>query len=293
MQDDKPTCRVERWRGYVTSTFVLRTPDGGVFESRPYRWRKAADPPDAGDARHAYDELTAELEAAGWEVVGHGDAWYAAELTHASLAVALPEPEPEPPAARPAPAPAVEPRAVRPPAPPAPVVVPAEAAPRPSPAPPARRRRRRPLLVAGAVAVTAVAGVAAGTMLGPGRPAAAPPPSVQRHPHHARARTPATTAATTTAPPIVAVAAPPPRPARVVHVAIEATGDGSWVEVRRRSKTGPVLFAGVLEPGRTLRFSGSRLWARFGAAGNLRITQDGRPVALQGTYDKVFRQSRR
>jgi hypothetical protein len=51
-----------------------------------------------------------------------------------------------------------------------------------------------------------------------------------------------------------------------------------------------VLFSGVLEPGRKLRFAAPRLWARFGAAGHLRITQDGRPVTLQGTYDKVFRQ---
>jgi hypothetical protein len=28
--------------------------------------------------------------------------------------------------------------------------------------------------------------------------------------------------------------------------------------------------------------------ARFGAAANLHITQDGRRVVLQGTYDKVF-----
>lgn len=306
MQPETPTCRVERWRGYVTSTFVLRTPGGGVFESRPFRWRKAADPPDAGDARRAFDELAAELAAAGWTAVGHGDAWYAAELTHPSLAVApaaLPPPEPEPrptPAAPPAqasPAPVARPQPrpePRPePEPPAPVVVLAEAAPPAPAAPPPARKRRGPLLVAGAIGATAVAGVAAGALLGLGHSAAAPPPATTSTPTSTPRRTPKPKPRPKPAPVTTAAAAapaPPPRPKRRVHVAIEAVGEGSWLEVRRSSARGRVLFSGVLEPGRTLRFAAPRLWARFGAAGHLRITQDGRRVALAGTYDKLFRQ---
>jgi hypothetical protein len=78
-----------------------------------------------------------------------------------------------------------------------------------------------------------------------------------------------------------------------VHVAIAAVGRGSWLEVRRGSRNGDVLFSGMLVAGRTLRFAGARVWARIGAAANLRITEDGRPVALQGTYDKLFAARRR
>jgi hypothetical protein len=49
-----------------------------------------------------------------------------------------------------------------------------------------------------------------------------------------------------------------------------------------------VLFTGELAPGRTLHLAGTRLWGRFGAAGNLTITANGRPVRLLGTYEHVF-----
>ena len=69
---------------------------------------------------------------------------------------------------------------------------------------------------------------------------------------------------------------------------ISANGRRSWLEVRRGSATGPVLFTGELAPGRTLHLAGTRLWGRFGAAGNLTITSNGRPVRLLGTYEHVF-----
>jgi hypothetical protein len=34
------------------------------------------------------------------------------------------------------------------------------------------------------------------------------------------------------------------------------------------------------------------VWARFGAAGNLSVTADGKPVQLLGTFDKLFRPPR-
>jgi hypothetical protein len=71
-------------------------------------------------------------------------------------------------------------------------------------------------------------------------------------------------------------------------VRIVAFGNGSWLEVRRRSAGGQLLYEATLPTGGRLHFRGARLWARFGAAGNLSITVDGRPVALTGTQEKVF-----
>jgi hypothetical protein len=74
----------------------------------------------------------------------------------------------------------------------------------------------------------------------------------------------------------------------LVDVRITAHGNGSWVEVRRMSATGPVLYSTTLTDGQTLHARAPRVWARFGAASNLTITADGRPVSLHGTYDKLF-----
>ena len=83
-------------------------------------------------------------------------------------------------------------------------------------------------------------------------------------------------------------AAPAAPAAPRADVRIAAGGNGSWVEVRRGSKSGKLLYAGVLEGGKQLHFRGRRLWARFGAAGNLTVRANGKPVTLRGTYDKVF-----
>jgi len=291
-----PSCRIERWRGYTSSTFVLRTPAGETFESPSFRWRKSAEPPDEGDARRAYDELLAHLSADGWSVIGHGDAWYAAELTHPTLAAAptAPAPEREPPAPPPLPLAHVEPP------PPAPAVLRRAPAPPPAPATEQAVRPSRRGFVAGlSVGAAAVATIAALLAVAGGHHRTATP-TTSAAPTTSPAPTPTTSAAPATAPPAPR-ARPKPKPAPtpaptpaaapkpVVHVAIAAVEIGSWVEVRRGSQHGRVLYAGVLEPGRRLRFEAPRLWARFGAAGHLRITQDGRPVALQGTYDKLFR----
>jgi len=81
--------------------------------------------------------------------------------------------------------------------------------------------------------------------------------------------------------------APAARP-QLADVRIEAQRNGSWLEVRRGSSSGTVLYSGVLVPGTQLHFRAPRVWARLGAAGNLSIVANGRPVSLQGTYDKVF-----
>jgi hypothetical protein len=75
---------------------------------------------------------------------------------------------------------------------------------------------------------------------------------------------------------------------RVVHLVVSAPSRSSWLEVHRGSAQGPILFAGELPVGQTLRLSAPKLWARFGAAANLSIAVDGRPLRLQGTIEHTF-----
>lgn len=127
------TCRVSRWRGYVSSTFVaVDESETLVAESASFRWRSADDPPDEGAAREAYDALVAELERLGWEPAGAHDAWFATvfvrELTDLELELLAESPPPTADPQAPAPAPvATEP---------APAPAPAEPAPAPAPPPP-------------------------------------------------------------------------------------------------------------------------------------------------------------
>jgi hypothetical protein len=88
-------CRIEWWRGYMTSEFLAtcKEADGtesDVLRSPSFRWRKSTPPPnDLAPAAAAHGTLVAQLEAAGW-VVGRtrGD-WYSLELHRpASVAVA-------------------------------------------------------------------------------------------------------------------------------------------------------------------------------------------------------------
>jgi hypothetical protein len=69
---------------------------------------------------------------------------------------------------------------------------------------------------------------------------------------------------------------------------LEDVQTDSWVEVRQGSATGAVVYSGVLQMGDRVALKGTRLWARFGGAGDLRITANGRVVPLQGTVDTVF-----
>ncbi|MGH3113750.1 MAG: RodZ domain-containing protein, partial [Gaiellaceae bacterium] len=53
-----------------------------------------------------------------------------------------------------------------------------------------------------------------------------------------------------------------------------------WVEARRGSADGRVLFLGTLATGRSLHFRGKRIWLRLGAPAGLRARLDGRSLAL-------------
>jgi hypothetical protein len=86
--------------------------------------------------------------------------------------------------------------------------------------------------------------------------------------------------------------APAHAPQAAVRVSIMAK-QTSWLEIRNRSATGRVLYSGELAAGRRLHFRGTRLWSRFGSAGNLAITANGRPVTLSGTYEHIFLASKR
>ena len=90
--------------------------------------------------------------------------------------------------------------------------------------------------------------------------------------------------------PAQAAAVPVPAQPRAANVRLDITADGraSWLEVRRGSATGRVLFTGELTTEQPLHLTGKRLWARFGAARNLTIRSNGKPIELTGTLEHVF-----
>lgn len=75
------TCQIERWRGYRTSRFYVLTDEGTLFESEPFRWRRAAPPPREGAALEAHETLVARLEANGWTRSGESEVWFATSFT--------------------------------------------------------------------------------------------------------------------------------------------------------------------------------------------------------------------
>jgi helix-turn-helix protein/uncharacterized protein DUF4115 len=70
-------------------------------------------------------------------------------------------------------------------------------------------------------------------------------------------------------------------PARSARVVLSAVRGSCWVEVRRNAPDGEVLFIGTIERGRSMRFTGRRLWLVFGNAPseNLDVKLNGRLVA--------------
>ena len=78
-----------------------------------------------------------------------------------------------------------------------------------------------------------------------------------------------------------ASAKPPKTTAPVVKGALRVTAaDGeSWLEVRRGSATGTVLFSGTVTNGKTKAFVGDVLWLRLGNPSAVRLRVDGRAIA--------------
>jgi hypothetical protein len=261
------TARVAHSRGYTMSTFVLTAADGARYESAPFRWVRAAPPVDQGEPRAAYDALVDQLVADGWTLVEAGPTWYETSFTRP--APLLPDSSAE-------------------------AVDPAE------PEPPPPRRRKLPHLrwaVLAAIGVAAVGAAAGALLLTGGHKARASPERPRRTVTAAVAPQPKTKPKTKPQAPKGQTPkrqAPTRRvAARLVDVRIVAVrGSGSWIEARRRSPTGKLLYSGVLATGHRLHLRGRTVWARFGAASNLSITVDGHPVTLFGTYDKTFRSHR-
>ena len=74
-----------------------------------------------------------------------------------------------------------------------------------------------------------------------------------------------------------------------VELSLTAARGDAWFEVRAGSPTAAVLFSGILLSQSTRRFSGTKLWIRFGAAGNLDARLNGKPLPLPiGTYDATI-----
>ncbi len=85
-----------------------------------------------------------------------------------------------------------------------------------------------------------------------------------------------------------APAAPAVSAASFGRLSVAGLGSGSWLEVRRGSAHGHLLFSGLLTDGKHMRFQGRRLWVMFGAATNLAISVDGRREPLQGTVEGLI-----
>jgi len=290
------SCVVVRWRGYVTSCFyAVRSSDEAVVAvSDSFRGGRAAAPPENGAARAAYEDLKAELVALGWRDAGIRDqrgAWYAHRFERRVERVdSMTRVEPVAPAESPAPAPA-----------PVPVAAPIAAVPSaarsgsdvagagaplaPPPSQPARSRSRAWAIIAATVAglVLVAAGgwgaVHAGVL---GRPTPNPATEPRAPVVHGEAAKGAATAATFATPTVPAAAA------AAGHLRVAGLGRGSWLEVRRGSAHGPVLFNGLVPSGRHMRFDGRRLWVMFGAATNLAVTVNGELQPLQGTVEGLI-----
>jgi hypothetical protein len=274
-------CRIERWHGYVSSSFYVRLPDRTVLESSSFRWRHAAPPPEGGSARAAYDELAGRLEAAGWTRHADGAYWFAttfARQVDTGEEIVSPPPAdvvpPQPPPVRilqPAPEPERPQAQVIELDPPGARDIPAS-----------RRRAWVAPVVAGALVIAALG--TALTLRSGKDPMSARDAAAQT-------RVSAVAGATESLLP-----PPAPTPAatkRVVDLRIAAHGNGSWLEVRRNSASGPVLYSATLTDGKSLHLRGPRLWARFGAASNLTIVANRRALPIQGTYEKLFVPSQR
>jgi hypothetical protein len=104
----------------------------------------------------------------------------------------------------------------------------------------------------------------------------------------------ATSPAATQAPPPKEEAALPapavkPKPVRpATRLLLVASGGDSWLEVRRGSAQGKVVYTGTLLQGGKVDAKAKRLWVRIGAATNLTARLNGKPLSLgPGTYDAL------
>jgi len=82
--------------------------------------------------------------------------------------------------------------------------------------------------------------------------------------------------------------APQRRPVVIELLATATVGD-CWVSVHRGSATGPILYEGTIEQGKSQRFPrAKRLWLNVGAPQNLRVTLNGKRVDVPGVGPTVL-----
>ena len=69
---------------------------------------------------------------------------------------------------------------------------------------------------------------------------------------------------------------------------IVATRGNCWLSIRDGTATGAVRYEGLLEQGQTVRLRSRSIWLSAGAAGNLDVLVDGKPVPLSGTIETIL-----
>ncbi|MEX0673166.1 MAG: helix-turn-helix domain-containing protein [Gaiellaceae bacterium] len=87
--------------------------------------------------------------------------------------------------------------------------------------------------------------------------------------------------------PAVETTSRPASPAPAVTLVLAAVDGNSLVVVRRGSAGGDVVFEGTVERGRTMRFTGKRLWLNIAAPENLAARLNGKDVALPDRAEPV------
>jgi hypothetical protein len=76
---------------------------------------------------------------------------------------------------------------------------------------------------------------------------------------------------------------PPAKPKQpTARLVAWSVGGGSFVEVRRGSRSSKPIYAGTLEGGRKQKFEGKRLWLYVYAPANLRLKLNGRSQVVPG-----------
>jgi hypothetical protein len=76
--------------------------------------------------------------------------------------------------------------------------------------------------------------------------------------------------------------AKPKRPKPTARLVASGVAGGSYIVVRRGSRTSKPIYSGTLESGKRQRFEGRRLWIYVYAPANLRLRLNGRARAVPG-----------
>jgi hypothetical protein len=78
----------------------------------------------------------------------------------------------------------------------------------------------------------------------------------------------------------------------ISRIVLTASRGDCWVVARSGSGSGPLLYEGLLQTGRTVRLEAKRVWLSLGAAANVDVLIDGKHQALpEGTIEVVVPRS--